>query len=90
MKEELKKTNPAMTIALNVNGVSSGGPKLRYTLSVLQEKDPEKLPSEVDPVCKEVYLHDSEFERVFKMERSAYESLPVWKRQDLKKKAGLF
>lgn len=90
MKEELKKTNPDMTIALNVNGVTSDGPKLRYTLSVLQEKDPEKLPSEVDPVNKEAYLHDSEFERVFNMQRSAYEALPVWKRQELKKKVGLF
>lgn len=90
MKEELKKTNPDMTIALNVNGVPNNGPKLRYTLTVLQEKDPEKLPAEVDPLCKEAYLHDSEFERVFKMERSAYEALPAWKRQDLKKKVGLF
>lgn len=87
LKANLIKENPNMTIALNVNGT---GEKNRYPLVVLQERDPEKLPSDVDPVQKELFLHDAEFVRVFKMERQAYEALPMWKRNQLKKDVGIF
>lgn len=89
MKEQMMADNPNMTIALS-NPMANGVDRNRYPLSVLQEKDPEKLPADVDPVQKELYLHDSEFARVFKMERQAYESLPEWKRHSLKKNVGIF
>lgn len=88
LKEHLKKDNPNMTITLSVNG--SSGEKNRYPLVVLQEKNPEKLPADVDPVQKELSLHDAEFTRAFKMERAAFEALPAWKRNQLKKDVGLF
>ncbi|XP_057368031.1 advillin-like [Daphnia carinata] len=88
LKENLKKDNPNMTIALSVNG--SSGEKHRYPLIVLQEKNPEKLPADVDPAQKELSLHDAEFTRAFKMERTAFEALPAWKRNQLKKDVGIF
>ncbi len=81
------KENPNMTISLS-NGV--GGERNRYPLVVLQEKDAEKLPADVDPVQKELFLHDAEFVRVFKMEREQFEALPQWKRHQLKKDVGIF
>lgn len=88
LKENMKKENPNMTITLSVNG--SSGEKNRYPLVVLQEKNPEKLPADVDPSQKELSLHDAEFSRVFKMERAAFEALPTWKRNLLKKEVGIF
>jgi villin 1/advillin len=88
MKVELMKNNPNMTITLSVNG--AGGEKNKYPLVVLQEKDPEKLPADVNPSQKELSLHDAEFSRVFKMERAAYDALPGWKRDGLKKSVGIF
>lgn len=90
LKEQMLKENPSMTVALSVNGTGAAGDRNRYPLVVLQEKDPEKLPADVDPVNKELFLHDAEFARVFKMDRQAYESLPEWKRHQLKKSVGLF
>ena len=89
LKEQMMADNPNMTIAL-ANPMANGTDRNRYPLAVLQEKDPEKLPADVDPIQKELFLHDSEFARVFKMERQAYESLPEWKRHSLKKSAGIF
>jgi len=46
--------------------------------------------SGIDMERKESYLADGEFAEVFGMERGAFESMPLWKRQAAKKKAGLF
>lgn len=48
------------------------------------------LPSGVDPTRKEEYLDDATFKSVFNMERAAFHALPKWKRDDAKKKQGLF
>ncbi len=88
MKAELMKTNPNMTITLSTKG--AGGEKNRYPLVVLQEKDVEKLPADVNPAQKELSLHDAEFSRVFNMERAAFDALPGWKRDQLKKAVGIF
>jgi len=48
------------------------------------------LPAGVDPTQKEEYLDDATFSSVFKMDRVAFRALAKWKRDDLKKKAGLF
>jgi len=47
-------------------------------------------PDTIDPSRKEDYLSDSEFIKVFDMNRDELESLPNWKKQNLKKKANLF
>lgn len=39
---------------------------------------------------KEEYLTDEEFSTVFKMQRAEFDKLKDWKKQDLKKKVGLF
>lgn len=82
------KENPNMTIAVSINGAT--GERNRYPLSVLQEKDIDKLPPGVDPTQKELFLHDAEFGRAFKMEREAFNALPEWKRHQLKKTVGIF
>lgn len=48
-----------------------------------------KLPG-VNPTKKELYLKDSEFEVVFKMDPNSFSSLPKWKQMNAKKQAGLF
>jgi len=83
---------------LQAEGVSS--PVSRVTTSSIGYADPEtnKYTAEqlrkgvpnVDPARKEYYLTDEEFQALFKMDRAAYEKLPLWKRQQAKKAVGLF
>ncbi|TOF73941.1 hypothetical protein CGJ15_27265 [Vibrio parahaemolyticus] len=75
-----------------VTSSSSSGTSGRrtYPLATLREKDPEKLPPEVDPVHKEDFLSDGDFKTVFGVDRNEFESIPQWKKNNLKKKAGLF
>ncbi|KAK7483760.1 hypothetical protein BaRGS_00024976, partial [Batillaria attramentaria] len=48
------------------------------------------LPKGVDPTCKERYLTEEEFQKVFGMTRTDYQNLKEWKQVQLKKKVGLF
>ena len=48
------------------------------------------FPTGVRGNKKEYYLDTAEFEEVFKMTLSVYNALKDWKKQDLKKKVGLF
>jgi hypothetical protein len=48
------------------------------------------LPEGVDPAHKEEYLDDASFQSMFGMDRIAFRALPKWKRDDAKKKHGLF
>lgn len=48
------------------------------------------LPAGVDPAMKEEYLDDATFRTTFGMERAAFKALAKWKRDELKKKQGLF
>ncbi|RYG59551.1 hypothetical protein EON64_20110, partial [archaeon] len=48
------------------------------------------LPPTVDPTKKEEYLSDAEFQKTFNMDRNAFKALAKWKRDDAKKKAGIF
>ena len=58
-----------------------------YPYSVLIQPNP---PFDVDARRKEYHLSEEEFQSVFKMTRSKYESLPNWKRIQLRKQTGLF
>ena len=58
-----------------------------YPYSVLIQPNP---PFDVDARRKEYHLSEEEFKSVFKMTRSKYESLPNWKRIQLRKQTGLF
>lgn len=44
----------------------------------------------IDPACKERYLSNEEFGRIFGIPKEEFERLPVWKRTALKKQHGLF
>lgn len=44
----------------------------------------------IDVTQKEEYLSDAEFQSVFGMDRAAFRAMPKWKRDDAKKKKGLF
>jgi hypothetical protein len=48
------------------------------------------LPPDVHAPSKEQYLHDSEFAVIFGMSKAEFNDLKKWKRDDLKKKKGLF
>ncbi|CAN8218627.1 unnamed protein product [Coccothraustes coccothraustes] len=61
-----------------------------FPLDVLVNTSAEDLPRGVDPSRKEDHLSDADFQAVFGMSRSAFSSLPLWKRQNLKKDKGLF
>jgi len=44
----------------------------------------------VDPMNKEKYLSDAEFLATFKVSKKEFDAQPAWKKNDAKKKAGLF
>ncbi len=48
------------------------------------------LPEGVDPTKREEYLDDETFSKVFGMNKDAFRAMPKWKRDDAKKKNGLF
>lgn len=54
------------------------------------EEMPSKFPSDVNPKHREQYLTDTEFEAIFNMSKSTFNSQPKWKRQELKKQHLLF
>jgi len=93
IKNELKAEQPPLSAAtvsmVHTNGVDYESSK-KYPLEALQEKEPEKLPADVNPALKEVHLNEEDFQTIFKMDYKAFSDLPQWKRQQLKKAAGLF
>ncbi|XP_069174423.1 villin-1 isoform X2 [Procambarus clarkii] len=88
--ERLEEAAPGATVLVTSSSSSGTSGRRVYPLATLREKDPEKLPPEVDPVHKEDFLSDSDFKSVFGVERDHFSSMPQWKRNNLKKKAGLF
>jgi len=49
-----------------------------------------KTAANVDPTKREQYLSDAEFQQVLGMDRAAFEGLVQWKKDQAKKKAGIF
>jgi hypothetical protein len=58
----------------------------RFHLDEIQKGSTPRL----NPVCKELYLIDSEFTSTFGMEKDLFWKQPFWKQRDAKRKAGLF
>jgi len=58
----------------------------KYPIGELQGK----CPGNVDPQKKEYYLNDDDFKRLFGMDLPAFEKLALWKRQEAKRKNGIF
>lgn len=48
------------------------------------------VPAGVDPARKEEYLDDKTFKELFDMDKKTFAALPKWKKDDAKKKKGLF
>ena len=44
----------------------------------------------MNPAIKEQYLSSDEFVAVFGMEKRVFNQLPNWRRQNMKKQAGLY
>ncbi|KAK8742675.1 hypothetical protein OTU49_001619 [Cherax quadricarinatus] len=88
--ERLEEACPGATVLVTSSSSSGTSGRRTYPLATLREKDPEKLPPEVDPVHKEDFLSDGDFKTVFGVDRNEFESIPQWKKNNLKKKAGLF
>ncbi len=44
----------------------------------------------LNPVCKELYLNDDEFVKTFGCTKDAFYKLRLWKQRELKRAAGLF
>ena len=44
----------------------------------------------LNPVCRELYLGEEDFAKVFGMPKEEFYALKLWKQRELKKKAGLF
>ena len=49
-----------------------------------------KLPPDLDRCSLEKHLSDADFEMAFNMARDDFYRLPIWKRNDLKKRVRLF
>ncbi len=60
--------------------------KGKYTYEQLRDG----LPEGVDATQKEECLDDAAFQTVFGMDRNSFKALPKWKRDEAKKKKGLF
>ena len=58
-----------------------------YTLEELSSFADHVRP---DPTCREMYLSDSEFTRLFEMDKKDFSKLPKWKKLKLKQGAGIF
>jgi hypothetical protein len=43
-----------------------------------------------DPACREMYLSESEFQRIFRMQKQEFSELPKWKKVQLKQEVGIF
>ena len=76
-----------------VGGVSAKDELTKYTGSrkyTFEQLTAATLPEGVDPTQKEQYLGDDEFKKLFGITKAEYNSQPAWKRNNLKKKVGLY
>ncbi|XP_070570156.1 advillin-like isoform X2 [Ptychodera flava] len=96
LKAELGEQNAGVKVIssdLNV-GPSAGSAAAEdpssYPKFPLDQLQAEELPVGVDATKKEFYLSDEDFKNAFGMDFASYNSKPQWKKNDLKKKAGLF
>ncbi|XP_041362840.1 advillin-like [Gigantopelta aegis] len=85
--EEIKKEHADENV-----GVTSVQEELSYyNKTYSYEELRQKLPPKgVDATCKEKYLSDEEFEKVFNMTKSEFYKKPKWKQIQMRKKTGLF
>uniref|UniRef100_A0A1B6F7X6 HP domain-containing protein n=1 Tax=Cuerna arida TaxID=1464854 RepID=A0A1B6F7X6_9HEMI len=91
MRKELESQKPVLQVELKItNGVNDFEDSEKFPLQLLKEKDPEKLPLNVDATHKELHLSKEDFRTVFSMCYEDFSNLPKWRQDNLKKKVGLF
>ncbi|CAH2067318.1 unnamed protein product, partial [Iphiclides podalirius] len=78
--------NSALQCGNNANEFDQHG---KYPLAVLRGPK-EHMPSDVDPLTKELYLTHDDFVSTFNMSYSDFRALPSWKQKEMKKAVGLF
>ncbi|XP_026844669.1 villin-like protein quail isoform X1 [Drosophila persimilis] len=99
--EQMRKELGSSTAPSNISAVNGTTPLIlddrqkdfdghkKYPLPVLtQEMD--MLPSEINPLKREVHLTHDDFVSVFKMSFYDFDELPKWKKTELKKQYRLF
>lgn len=69
---------------------SAGGAEVPFAYFALDELNNKQVPKGVDKMKKEWYLRDDEFERLFKMDKAAFYSVPKWKQKKLKTNFALY
>uniref|UniRef100_W8C0S3 Villin-like protein quail n=1 Tax=Ceratitis capitata TaxID=7213 RepID=W8C0S3_CERCA len=95
--ENTPNINGTLTNGMNGNGII---PVLKnhqkdfdlhhkYPIATLQQEI-DLLPPEVNPLKREVHLTHDDFVSLFNMSFWEFDELPVWKKQELKKKYKLF
>jgi hypothetical protein len=81
----------AMNLAGGANPVSVKDALAAYDKKYpLEDLKKRPLPPAVDASKLEYYLSDDDFKKAFNMDREAFSKLQQWKKNDLKKKVGLF
>lgn len=65
------------------------GAAVQVTFGVAELKEM-KGADGIDPTVKEKYLSDDDFKETFSMGKDAFAAMPLWRRQQAKKKVGLF
>ncbi|KAF2351875.1 Villin headpiece [Trinorchestia longiramus] len=91
--ERLQQSSPGCTMLVTPSrSKGDDGQEFRktYPMAILRIRDGDKLPDDIDPTRKEDYMSDDDFSREFGMDRETFSSLPDWKRQNLKKKIGIY
>lgn len=84
---------PLAALSMNNNNQSEldaafdGYPK--YPADMLRS-EASQLPDAIDPKQKEVYLTHDDFVSIFQMKFMEFETLPNWRKQELKKRHKLF
>nr|XP_006819230.1 PREDICTED: villin-1-like isoform X2 [Saccoglossus kowalevskii] len=96
IKAELGEQNAGVTVITSdmktgpSGGGAGAGDPANYKKYSLEELQQEELPLGVDATKKEYYLSEEDFKRLFGCDFSTYNGKPNWKKNDMKKKAGLF
>lgn len=71
------------------NGVSYANPQ-SHRFNYEEITTHRDVGEQLNPVCRELYLHDSEFVGLFGMEKKDFYLMRLWKQRSLKKKVGLW
>ncbi|XP_056590774.1 advillin [Triplophysa dalaica] len=91
--EQLKEELGEVTLPTQVESPSSDGEHQsvsEYPPEMLINKPPGELPEKVDPANREKFLSDADFHAILGMSRDEFNTLPKWKKSNIKKEKGLF